>query len=1272
MTHLILNLSDSKKEVLVTDFPFFIGIGKDNAPLHSLCLDDKEAPFNALVSIEESSEEITLNNLNSESTTLFEGANFDKLVISDNGTLSINQIEISIELQKDEVKSVSEIDNPDELIDAISDFLGEEKEDLDQSSPEEDLIALIEKSLSEDDDSDSPLSSQDIDPKKFLDDLDEMLNAIESGSDLGSSFPSPSSAPPPAKKPKKEQNIEVKDEVKASEDPKKPSLDSDNLLESVTPEASEDLEEPPSDLDALLESVDFETVPSLEIDSTKEFCLTFADEEKDLNYLNSLEKQDLFSEESPEEESQTTKDSEEEPAPEVVYNLELSDEEKLAFAGINFSLTEEDDLKKIKDLYNSGKETSYEQPTFTFFAFIFFKFFLSILVIFSAILAFSYSRLLDRNSNDQRHMREVISDLSISLADIKINNKQSDDLVSLSELSKNLQTFLPQGYWKECSVKKFINNSKDSSYNLHFFHSKDLQYFFTIAIPKKSFTQSLLPQPSIYLHSDQFQIRSDFKIEYWESLTKQMSFLDKHLNYKLFDSTRGSHVWSLKSLEGENTKGSFTPPQDIEHISLDSDTLIYNAPRYYKLTLPVTLAAQHSIAQNSSEDSLKALHETLLPLLVFNNIIIYAPEGKQQALSTFYQIKLANPIHQARLGFIDFTPNYTIKDRFLILPKDVSLYTSEKGILPPEELYKLKQVKQKKLQETGLAFLEKTPDYLLTPINVLKEKKALSEKFHKELKALLEQQESIPENVLVEKRKQLSLAIEAHFSRLKDRLNSSISNAYATFKALHPKKSNSLFFKQLVNNKLDPYLSQKLKHSLSLVPKQLIERKNIQKLSNEILTTESLNSLLRILKQAHEIIKEEEFEAPMDRLVIENTIRESSLKKLKIFIFQPSTKIKTSDNFLKDRDVFQDILSYSFLSDEQQRNFFLNEFDQLFSQYSLSLSPSQINELKSINNSIKELAKGNKNILSDAEKSKKLINIQESNSSQISKSLLELPLEQELIAAPLEDQKQSLGKLGLQILIQAKSMPPQHPLRQAQIKQAISLLYEATPYDRNLWQPIIEGRLMLAQSAEINIRKIVNSNLGFTPTPTPLYIKIRSGMFHYIERKRDLSSIEHEYQLKVDQKIFTDEQSEILNKILLNSKSLIQATQSLQSRLNEYEILLNNALQDFETAKESGFIRISSEHYSLVLSKLTLKWIKTRQLTDSMHSFFTPLIQTATAYQNMINKELSSLKSNSPISNKETEALFKEWKKLDFPPLIQSPMASSTENIFNINIDLAR
>ena len=54
------------------------------------------------------------------------------------------------------------------------------------------------------------------------------------------------------------------------------------------------------------------------------------------------------------------------------------------------------------------------------------------------------------------------------------------------------------------------------------------------------------------------------------------------------------------------------------------------------------------------------------------------------------------------------------------------------------------------------------------------------------------------------------------------------------------------------------------------------------------------------------------------------------------------------------------------------------------------------------------------------------------------------------------------------------------------------------------------------------------------------------------------------------------------------------------------------------------------------------------------------------------NKELSSLKSNSPISNKETEALFKEWKKLDFPPLIQSPMASSTENIFNINIDLAR
>lgn len=173
----------------------------------------------------------------------------------------------------------------------------------------------------------------------------------------------------------------------------------------------------------------------------------------------------------------------------------------------------------------------------------------------------------------------------------------------------------------------------DSRYILRIYNTHDLSRFLVVLHPSSSIVNWLIPDKAVLIDSHDMQIRlySDFKD--LQKILATVQRLDEVNHVALTQLIQKGEVLPLEKLTDSGMYSEFSPSKELANLSPGAENLIYNAPRYFKLTSPLIDEAAEVGVDMESSPALTGLTEELKTLSQLKQLVLYSSEGLEGAIT---------------------------------------------------------------------------------------------------------------------------------------------------------------------------------------------------------------------------------------------------------------------------------------------------------------------------------------------------------------------------------------------------------------------------------------------------------------------------------------------------------------------------------------------------------------------------------------------------------------------------------------------------------------
>jgi len=380
----------------------------------------------------------------------------------------------------------------------------------------------------------------------------------------------------------------------------------------------------------------------------------------------------------------------------------------------------------------------------------------------------------------------------------------------------------------------------------------------------------------------------------------------------------------------------------------------------------------------------------------------------------------------------------------------------------------------------------------------------------------------------------------------------------------------------------------------------------------------------------------------LDRLLtLQNNFRSRVLKKIGEIVLSPQQQAGETNSFtVENRELLDHILNTAKVNDREEKEFYLQEFDLLVEQYRKSFQRQQQQ-------------------LSEAESTP-------AKKNEIETQISSVPLNK--IAAPQEgEEKRDFGRLGQQILIRESAQQPS-PERNANLQEAINLLTQATDDNRAYWQDILEARRLLAEHPKAKIMEIISSTLGVSQAQQPLPQKIRNTMKKYISAIQAVATTDETQQYYIQYEHLKRTQKNNLQHVIDDAQIIQEQNTALGSAMNEYISYLEEFHNDYEIAKQQGFIATNRRYHSTMLTRLARQIKASKNLKNKLTKVSTKINDASHAYESLASVELMRINAEEPISAKNTLALERESNKISYPIVLSNNIAHKIIKVLDTDV----
>jgi hypothetical protein len=589
-------------------------------------------------------------------------------------------------------------------------------------------------------------------------------------------------------------------------------------------------------------------------------------------------------------------------------------------------------IGSIKDAYlrdldddNQSKQES-EEPSHLYQAWKWILFFLfSVFTLAGITGAVIYFTVSDKTEAQETKGAQGVADIAMALTyagiyEFKPNNQNWSDI---DFLKTNLQALLPDTFSYAAKLD-FHGQFNLFPYSLRVYTNSDLSHFLLIAQPAPSFLQWLIPKSVILVDSHSMELRTIKDVCHLNRLLANPDPLDGANGREISALVKECRLLDLSSLANENNQFDFTPPKNLNLIKSGAENYIYNAPRYYRLGQGLIEKAVSLTSLKTNSQDVISFKRCVGNFSRLQHLILYTPEGRDVALRTKHGLKTFASNDKISFGYLALNPEGKIQNVNLLKEEDDSIETinSVEGLkknllvssLPPIEPHLALGDEPNKTDADHPIYIQ------LSAMARIREDEL--KQLALNLKDTLDTGTAIPDPRFELKFQDLLRNYLAADRRHESQIKEAVKHFYKEYEEIPIKN-----FISLVNESGCGHLINQQNHLPSPDNEGVI--KDLEALLNEIKSSSSLNELDSFISSAFSLLTFDRIDDCNELVKYQNFLRNQVLVALEKLLLPSKSDVRSTSQSVSEKEALDRILDYARIINPEERELFLNEFDNL-------------------------------------------------------------------------------------------------------------------------------------------------------------------------------------------------------------------------------------------------------------------------------------------------------------------------------------------------------
>lgn len=534
-----------------------------------------------------------------------------------------------------------------------------------------------------------------------------------------------------------------------------------------------------------------------------------------------------------------------------------------------------------------------------------------------------YFTVSDKTEAQETKAAQGVADIAMALTHAQLNQLKphNHNWSDVDFLKSSLQAILPNtsSYANQIDAQGQFHCCP---YSLRIYTSSDLSHFLLIAQPAPSLLNWLIPQSLIVVDSHLMELHILKDIRSLNRLLANSDPLDGINGKEITSLIKQGNIIRLTTLANDSGHLDFAPPKNLAWIRPGAENLIYNAPRYYRLGQNILQKAITLSTSKGSSQEVATLKQDVENLSWLNYFTLYSDQGKKSAIL-------------ARQGFMLFAPSDKLLFGYLLF--------NAQGKIQQGQL-----LKEEEWNESSLANIVKEGESIAFNASIEITKDDFSKK-ETELPVDINHPIYIQlQSLVIARENELKPLNIALTNLMNDELQSPHTQFQIEFQNLsHTYLMANIKHKQVIKETLDALyhqyedipIHQFLAFIKALNLQQLIQQEdqslsipdencqqNIELLLAYIENSKSFAELDNFIHIASTWLNFDYIKDPNELLKYQNLLRNRLLEQLeRCLLSQKKHFLIKSD----DKEFLQHILNQERLIKPEEKDFFLEEFDEI-------------------------------------------------------------------------------------------------------------------------------------------------------------------------------------------------------------------------------------------------------------------------------------------------------------------------------------------------------
>ncbi len=861
------------------------------------------------------------------------------------------------------------------------------------------------------------------------------------------------------------------------------------------------------------------------------------------------------------------------------------------------------------------------------------------------------SYLEEQNRGDELVAARGVADVAMALTHALIETGQrSQYQISNPEyIEKHLNDVLSPMYRKlstASSQQGFVGNR----YRLRIYSQDDPVRFLLVADPVDDWSHWLAHRKGFVLESKEMVVRESSNPELWDELLGehgQLAMVDPDQ----FDrALKTSTPMRLTRLNANSIVAGFSVPKDLPYVLPNAETIIYNASRYHAFTDAVVAAISRYDDDVTSERDRAVLRHQLSQLAQIPQLVLYGSAAMQQTEKAQKILEdTLPPGYHFLMGHVTLN-----KEKGTVIRSDLLLDEAAFAVLEGKESFNLINQEPVKDEET----LNTSHPLFITLMELSRQRQVALQEVGVKITSLLNDHNKKEEPNFVEKYEELFSKYRLLSLEYKDKISRILYNLYEDYVQNTSDKNMPLFLASVKATELEYLLPDQLQEKVNSHHQKtpLFEApKDFEEALEKIQASANLKELGEHIDQIDSWLDGQSLKKE-DLTKKQGQIKTIILKRLGGLLLSPDSTLTRQSFQERNRLLLAHILNVAKVSEEEERAFYLGEFDHLMERFRAASSETGA-EVKQLQKEISEAEQGD--YRGDPDFQREMEGVIQNTEVRLSKKRAEIvTLKDQLAKVPLrtattspEEQQANYGRLGQQILIQESLQPPGNE-RDLKLHEAIGLLAQSTQDNRALWADILEARRLLTDSPRDDILKIVQSDLGFSPTRYPLSTNVRKAFKQYIEAKKALTKARSDEQYEAQFVLLKKTHRRTLESIIGDTRRIQERSTQLLTRFDDFIQAVDEFSVDYKTARDEGFLTSNQRYHSNMIYQLDRKSATIQTLKARIVKASNALLDASRQHEQLAHAELAALESSEKVTRETVSQLQQQHNRVHYPNII--------------------